>query len=67
MFIELQDVKSGAKLVDLPHACHLTYDDDSCDPRLMALINQVSCQHCGGGCVTLPTAALSIQYLLFWF
>lgn len=30
----------GTRLIELPRACHLTYDDAS-DPRLLALVEQV--------------------------
>lgn len=35
-----RDAAPGATLVALPQPCHLTYDDSS-DPRLLALVQQV--------------------------
>lgn len=36
----LADHKAGARLVELPASCHLTYDA-AADPKLIALISQV--------------------------
>lgn len=37
----VQDAPAGAKLIDLPTSCHLTYSTTSDDPRLLAVIDQV--------------------------
>jgi hypothetical protein len=34
-------MRAGARLIELPASCHLTYDERSADPRLTALMRQV--------------------------
>jgi hypothetical protein len=37
-----QDCPAGARLIELPKGCLLTYDPAEADPKLLALIQQVN-------------------------
>ncbi|KIY97203.1 hypothetical protein MNEG_10760 [Monoraphidium neglectum] len=43
-----QDLPAGARLIELPRRCLLTYDPSDCDPGLLALIGQVPEELWGG-------------------
>ncbi len=37
----LQACAASATLIDLPRRCHLTYEEDACEPALLRLIDRV--------------------------
>jgi hypothetical protein len=71
-----QDLPAGARLIELPRRCLLTYDPSDCDPGLLALIGQVwglqpdrragiaaGCQRCtAGACVTSRFASSKLLW-----
>jgi len=45
-------------LIDLPRRCHLTYDEDACEPALLRLIDRVPAELWGAR-LALQVRALS--------